>query len=143
MNQTADVRKELNFCQKTKVPILGVLENMGSLQTKLSDLAFSDGQGVDVTNEVLKELKEKCPHLLDMVATSKLFQTKAISGTENMAMQYSAPFWGSLPLDKSLLRCCEEGKSFVDECPESPAAKVLKQFAEKLTEALPVEMGTS
>ncbi|KAK2756406.1 cytosolic Fe-S cluster assembly factor cfd1 [Arachnomyces sp. PD_36] len=25
---TADVRKELNFCQKTKIPVLGVVENM-------------------------------------------------------------------------------------------------------------------
>lgn len=116
---------------------------MGSLQTKLSDLTFSDGQGMDATDAVLKELKEKCPHLLGMIATTKLFQTKTISGTESMANQYSAPFWGSLPLDKSLLSCCEEGKSFVDECPESPAAKVLKGFAEKLTKALPVEMGTN
>ena len=117
---------------------------MGSLQTTISDLTFSDQQGKDVTEVVLQELKEKCPHVLDMVASSKLFQTESRgSGTEAMASQYSAPFWGSLPLNNMLLKCCEEGKPFVDECPESPAATVLKSFAERLTKALPVEMGSS
>jgi len=140
----ADVRKELNFCQKTKVPVLGLVENMGSLQTTLSQLTFANGQGEDQTESVLKELKEKCPHLLDLVATSNLFQTESgSSGTKNMATQYSVPYWGSLPLNNSLLKCCEEGKAFAEECPDVPAAKVLKSFADKLTKALPVEMGTN
>jgi hypothetical protein len=37
----ADVRKELNFCQKTKVPILGIIENMGQYTTPLNKLQFT------------------------------------------------------------------------------------------------------
>lgn len=139
----ADVRKELNFCQKTKVPVLGVIENMGSLQTTLANLTFADKEGADVTESVLAELKEKCPHLLEMVATSKLFQTDSgSSGTQKMADQFDVPFWGSLPLDNKLLKACEEGKAFVESNPESPAAKMLSGFVEKLTTKLPVEMGS-
>ena len=146
---SADVRKELNFCQKTKVPVLGLIENMGSIQTSLSQMTFLDQEGKDSTESVLQELKEKCPHILDMVATSDLFRTNSsssstedsTSGSEIMAQQYSVPFWGKLPCDSKLLKCCEEGKSFVEACPNSPAAKIMNQFAERLVKALPVEMG--
>mmetsp|Transcript_23991 Transcript_23991/g.52998 ORF Transcript_23991/g.52998 Transcript_23991/m.52998 type:complete len:316 (+) Transcript_23991:133-1080(+) len=37
----ADVRKELNFCQKTKVPVMGVVENMGEYTTTLDRLTFA------------------------------------------------------------------------------------------------------
>ena len=36
----ADVRKELNFCKKTSVPVLGIVENMSGLQMRVSDLTF-------------------------------------------------------------------------------------------------------
>lgn len=39
----ADVRKELNFCKKTNVAVLGVVENMASLNIPLGGLATGDG----------------------------------------------------------------------------------------------------
>ena len=136
----ADVRKELNFCQKTKVPVLGVVENMGFIHTSLSQMTFLDQQGKDATENVLKELNEKCPHIMDMVATSNLFRTNSESGAEKMATQYSVSYWGNLPLDNALLKCCEEGKAFVDVCPTSPVAKILTGFADRLVKTLPVNM---
>jgi hypothetical protein len=35
-----DVRKEINFCKKVGVPVLGVVENMSNLSQSLSDLMF-------------------------------------------------------------------------------------------------------
>ena len=136
----ADVRKELNFCQKTKVPVLGIVENMGSFQTPVSKLRFFDPKGVDSTEAVLKEIKEKCPQLMEMYATSDLFQTKGGGGAMKMAELFNVPFWGNLPLDSALLNACEAGKCFVEECPESPVAKILNDFAGRLTTALPVDM---
>jgi len=131
----------LNFCEKTKVPVLGIVENMGSFQSSLSAMSFFDKEGKDETESVMKELKEKCPHVLDMFATSRLFQGNAQNGTQDMAAQYSVPYWGTLPLDSALLKACEEGKAFVTACPSSPAAKILTGFAERLTKGLPVDMG--
>ena len=99
-----------------------------------------DRDGTDATEAVLKELKEKCPHILDMVTTSSLFKGNDQNGAQTMATQYSVPYWGTLPLDSVLLKCCEEGKAFVDVCPESPVAKILTGFANRLTKALPVEL---
>ena len=121
---------------------------MGSLQTTLSKLTFLDEAGDDKTELVIKELQDKCPHLLDMVATTDLFRVNkngkptndGLRGAELMAKQYSVPYWGSLPLDADLLKCCEEGKSVVKMFPKSIVSKTLECFSERLTKALPVDM---
>eukprot|EP00545_Synedropsis_sp_CCMP1620_P011726 CAMPEP_0119014434 /NCGR_PEP_ID=MMETSP1176-20130426/9734_1 /TAXON_ID=265551 /ORGANISM="Synedropsis recta cf, Strain CCMP1620" /LENGTH=368 /DNA_ID=CAMNT_0006967613 /DNA_START=32 /DNA_END=1138 /DNA_ORIENTATION=+ len=134
----ADVRKELNFCEKTKVPVLGVVENMATHHSKVTDLTFLQPDGTDVTQDALKQIREKCPEVLGLLASSDVFPSSG-AGPEGMAAQYGLPFWGKLPLDTDLLKCCEVGKCFVEEHPESLAAKVLNGFVDRLTKALPVE----
>lgn len=45
----SDVRKELNFCRKTKIDVLGVVENMSGVQRQLDDVRFIGADGVDQT----------------------------------------------------------------------------------------------
>ena len=134
----ADVRKELNFCQKTKVPVLGIIENMASHHTKVTDMEFLQPDGTNVTKDVMSQLLEKCPEVLNLLASSDVFPSSG-TGPEGMAKQYSVPYWGKLPLDTDLLKCCELGKSFVDEYPESLAAKAVNGFVDRLVAVLPVE----
>jgi Mrp family chromosome partitioning ATPase len=134
----ADVRKELNFCQKTKVPVLGVVENMSSYQKKVADLNFLGENGMDQTNEVLETLKEKCPEVLKMVASTNIFPVSG-TGPKGMADQYSVEYWGTLPLDSDLLMCCEQGRSFVEAFPEAQAAKSINGFIDRLVKVLPVD----
>ena len=44
-------------------------------------------------------------------------------GAEKMASDMGVPFLGRLPLDPRIAKCCDEGKSFLSEVPDSPAAK--------------------
>jgi nitrogenase subunit NifH len=44
-------------------------------------------------------------------------------GAEKMAAELSLSFLGKLPLDPRIGQCCDEGKSFLSEVPDSPAAK--------------------
>ncbi|KAL3923881.1 MAG: hypothetical protein SGILL_001391 [Bacillariaceae sp.] len=135
----ADVRKELNFCQKTKVPILGVVENMGNYTTSLSKLKFlsKDGQ-TDCTGDILQQLKEACPQVLESLVMAEIYPPSG-GGPKAMAEQFQVPYWGVLPMDPDLLKACEQGKAFVDACPDSLAAKALKDFCKKITTGLPVE----
>jgi Mrp family chromosome partitioning ATPase len=135
----ADVRKELNFCQKTKVPVLGVVENMASYQKKVADLNFLGENGVDQTAEVLEMLKEKCPEVLNMVASTNIFPASG-AGPKGMADQYGVEYWGTLPLDSDLLQCCEKGRSFVEAYPEAQAAKSINGFIDRLVKMLPVDI---
>jgi Mrp family chromosome partitioning ATPase len=134
----SDVRKELSFCRKTKVPVLGVLENMGSYETPMNQMRFAK-DGVDCTESILQALRDKCPEVLETVATTKLFSVKH-GGAERMATDYNVPFWGRLPLDQDLLEACENGKCFVDTHPDAAAAAVLKDICKKINTVLPVDM---
>jgi Mrp family chromosome partitioning ATPase len=87
-----DVRKEVNFCRKVNLPILGVVENMSGFV---------------------------CPKCK---TESQIFPPST-GGAEKMAADMSIPFLGRLPLDPRIGRCCDEGKSFLSEIPDSPAAK--------------------
>ena len=135
----ADVRKELNFCTKTNVKVLGIVENMSSYQTQLSRCSFSNAEGVDCTSNVLASIREKCPELLDLLVSSDIFSTTH-GGAERMASDYGAPFWGRLPLDPDLLKACEDGNAFCEIKKDAVASKVLVDLANKLTTALPVDM---
>lgn len=146
----ADVRKELNFCVKTKVKVIGVVENMATFRTKVSSLGFrrpaaagdgnaNDGDGtVDCTDEVIKTLKNKCPEVLDLLATADVFPSSG-GGPRGMAEHFGVPYLGGLPLDPNLLKSCEDGKCFVQTYSDSSAAGPLNSLVDKVVKALPVE----
>ncbi len=157
----ADVRKELNFCKKTSVPVLGIVENMSGLQMRVSDLTFfrdelndnggsvgavgvssssspSSSSPKDCTNDVLSLLREKCPEVLSMIASADVFPPTGF-GPRGMASKFNVPYLGKLPLDPNLLKACEDGKCFVETYPTSPAAKPLNNIVDNLILALPVE----
>jgi hypothetical protein len=69
----ADVRKELNFCKKTGISVLGVVENMSGLRVALSDLRFIAPDGsTDCTTAVLATLAEKAPDLLPYLVSCRI-----------------------------------------------------------------------
>lgn len=139
----ADVRKELNFCRKTAVPVLGVIENMGSFTCNLEQLNYVNRDGVDCTNTVLEILREKCPEALECVAKMQLFAGVSATGgdgAEQMATDHGVPFWGRLPLDPDLLKACEQGKPFVEARASAPAARAIEDFCHRITEVLPVDI---
>jgi Mrp family chromosome partitioning ATPase len=140
----------LNFCQKTKVPILGIIENMGKYTTSLKNLTFrkasSDGNtgetttntNTDCTKEILEQLQKHCPEILDTLVEATIYPQSG-GGPKAMAEQYKVPYWGVLPMDPDLLQACETGKAFVEQSPNSMAAKALQGFCKTITTELPVE----
>lgn len=105
-----DVRKELSFCRKTSLPVLGVVENMSGLATPLSNMKFMSKGGQDISEEVLKHLPEE---LRDCLATCDVFSPSK-GGAEAMAKQMSVAFLGRVPLDPEIGKVAEEGGSIQD-----------------------------
>lgn len=97
-----DVRKEIDFCRKTKISILGVIENMS---------------------------KFICPCCQK---EAQIFPANT-GGAKKMCEELDVPFLGSLPLDPKVARCCDEGKNFFEEVPDSPVVKALEEIVKKLT----------
>ena len=135
----ADVRKELSFCKKTGLPVVGIVENMAGFSAPVSELKFTDAAtGADTTAAALAAVTEKCPELLKMKIFADVFPA-AGGGPRAMAETFGAPFLGSIPLDPALLRACDAGKSYLEEHPEGAAAPALKAVVAAITAALPTE----
>uniref|UniRef100_A0A3Q3B4M0 NUBP iron-sulfur cluster assembly factor 1, cytosolic n=1 Tax=Kryptolebias marmoratus TaxID=37003 RepID=A0A3Q3B4M0_KRYMA len=96
-----DVRKEIRFCQKVKLPIIGVVENMSGFV---------------------------CPKCKN---TSQIFPPTS-GGAEKMCADLGLPLLGRVPLDPRIARSCDEGRSFLCEVPDSPAAKAYQTIVQSI-----------
>jgi Mrp family chromosome partitioning ATPase len=95
-----DVRKQISFCKKMNIPIIGVIENMSTFV---------------------------CPKCS---TESKIFPSNSDvqNSTQIMCKEMDVEFLGSVPLDPRLTRCCDEGKNFVTEFEDSTAVIALKDI---------------
>lgn len=57
--------------------------------------------------------------------TSQIFPPSS-GGAEKMCADLNLPLLGKVPLDPRIGRSCDEGKSFLQEVPDSPAAEVYR-----------------
>ena len=139
----ADVRKELNFCRKTDIEILGIVENMSDLMIPMSSLlepnaamAIVGTQGECITSEVLEKMKSVYPEFLEMNIKFPLFlpqhENSNVNNPVKMAAAYNIPYLGKLPMDPNMMKSCEEGASFVENYPESFAIAPLNAIVDKI-----------
>jgi len=133
---------------KVGLPVLGVVENMSELRLKLSSFRFYDyssavgskGEPEDCTEKTLALIREKVPDLEQLVLSTQVL-SNASGGAEAMAKQMQVPFLGRIPLDPSLGRAAEEGKSFAEYKPSHPSSQVaLRSVIEATAKALGEEL---
>ena len=107
-----DVRKEINFCTKTGVNVIGVVENMSGFTAPVASLAFVDADGRDVS-EAVQEVLQKTAGSGLTAQGNLLFTT--CEGAKQMAEKYDVPFLGRIPLDLEMSKAAEEGRSVFDD----------------------------
>lgn len=106
-----DVRKEINFCFKTGVPILGIVENMSGFTCPISSLVFVDSDGRDVTEqsqEALNKILGSSGRALGEILYAKQ------GAVESMASKFGITYLGKIPLDIEMSKAAEEGRSLFD-----------------------------
>uniref|UniRef100_UPI00358ED0C8 cytosolic Fe-S cluster assembly factor nubp1-A-like n=1 Tax=Myxine glutinosa TaxID=7769 RepID=UPI00358ED0C8 len=96
-----DVRKEVDFCRKLKLPVIGVVENMS----------------VFVCPKCKKE--------------SQIFPPTS-GGAERMCHDMGLDLLGKVPLDPRIARCCDEGRPFLTEVPDSPACTAYRDIVQRV-----------
>ena len=130
-----DVRKEVSFCRKVGVEVLGVVENMSGLCQPVTDFRFTKvteaGEQEDVTEWVIEYMREKAPEMLNLVACSEVFDSSR-GGAAKMCREMDVPFLGKVPLDPQLCKAAEEGRSCFADTKCGPSAAALKKIIEKL-----------
>ena len=144
----ADVRKELNFCKKTGIPVLGIVENMSdtaisiasAFESEKTGVRFMNAAGEDVTQASLDALKAHCPELLDCSISTNLFAPSSDSAKDSnpmqMAQKFNVPYLGRLPMDPNMMACCEKGENFLQKHPNSAAAAPLRAIVANIRSGL-------
>jgi Mrp family chromosome partitioning ATPase len=100
-----DVRKEIDFCRKAGIKVLGIVENMSGFV---------------------------CP---GCQGKSQIFKPTT-GGGEALSKELGVPFLGSVPLDPRIGKACDNGESFLDLYPDSPATSAILDVVDKLLEDL-------
>ncbi|XP_077211899.1 cytosolic Fe-S cluster assembly factor NBP35-like [Tasmannia lanceolata] len=130
-----DVRKEVSFCKKVGIQVLGVVENMSELRQLVTDFRFmkvtENGDEKDVTESTVNYIKEKAPELLSLFACSEVFDSSG-GGAMKMCMDMNVPFLGKVPMDPQLCKAAEEGRSCFADQKCSASAPALKRIVDKL-----------
>ena len=130
-----DVRKEINFCKKVGIKVLGVVENMSELRQLVESAEFkkvdAQGEEQDVTDELLGVLKIHAPHLLSTYVATSVFYGGG-GGAEKMCKQMKVPFLGRVPLDPKLGKAADEGRSCFSDPQCSASASALRSIINKV-----------
>ena len=144
----ADVRKELNFCRKIGLDVIGVVENMSRTRIPFSDLrifdALSSRDGNDISEEIKEALATVCPQLLSSFVELDIFPSpdrqremeeagdEYSQSVRGMCSRFQVPFLGSLPHDQTLLRCCEDGVGFSSLSSSSFASEPFEEIVSQI-----------
>eukprot|EP00889_Picochlorum_renovo_P003247 jgi/Picre1/30277/NNA_005641.t1 len=129
-----DVRKEINFCKKTGVPILGVVENMSGFTVPVASLSFVDQDGHDVSSKIREALGSI--NAGDIRANGELLFAKD-GAAEKMSHEFGVPFLGKIPMDLEMSKAAEQGVSIFDTAKASPSALSLTRIVDKIVASKP------
>ena len=117
-----DVRKELDFCRKAGIRVLGLVENMSGFVCPGCKVcvALSGGGG---------------RVLIRAQGESQIFKPTT-GGAKALAEEMGVPFLGAVPLDPRIGLACDYGESFFDAYPDSPACLELLAIIRRLREVM-------
>jgi len=134
----ADVRKEISFCRKTGIRVLGVVENMAGLHVPTGGLRFFAGpdRGQDVTTETLAILREKAPEVLKLWAACDVFPAVA-GGAAALCEAGGMELLGRVPLSPEVSLTAEEGGALGDLPAGHPSRAAFSAIVDRLQEVLP------
>jgi len=100
-----DVRKELDFCKKVGINVLGLVENMSGFV---------------------------CPNCKN---ESEIF-APTTGGAEAMGKELGIELLGKIPLDPRIGLLCDQGESYLDAYPDSPATEAYLDIVQRIREKL-------
>ncbi|PVU87307.1 hypothetical protein BB559_006110 [Furculomyces boomerangus] len=110
-----DVRKELNFCQKVSLPVIGIIENMsGYVCEHCSECTniFSSGGGLQMAKEFglnflgAIPIDTKLVEMLDNTQTSENRENKHLQLIQNYKSSNLSPLFSQIA--QSVISCCKD-----------------------------------
>lgn len=97
----ADVRREMTFCAKAKLPVLGLVENMsGFVCPNCHNRGMRRGDAIG--------------NIRTAVPSSSSLSSRKNTAGERLSAEFGVPLLGRIPMDPSLMKACENGVSLMD-----------------------------
>lgn len=113
-----DVRKQIDFCNKVGLKVIGLVENMSMFTCnkcgKSSSIFRTSNQSIDESS----------------TDVSKLI------GVHKLSMEKSIPIIGNIPIDTSIGKSCDEGTSIFELNEQSPGVKSFIELKKNLLDAI-------
>jgi MinD-like ATPase involved in chromosome partitioning or flagellar assembly len=91
-----------------------------------------------MTDSLLLRIQEHCPELLHLNLTTSFFTTSENLSAENnpieMAKKFNLEYLGRIPMDRNLIKSCEDGISFLEAYPSSIASEPFQAIVTRVIE---------
>ncbi len=124
----ADVRKGADMFRKVNTPVLGVVENMAGLLIEGHVAPASQIKSITLNNnEVPVTSDGKFSHILNIFKEG---------GGRQESNRLDVPLLGSIPLLSEIVMATDNGQPLLESNPESRAALLYMDLAQKVTEAV-------
>ncbi|KAI9224693.1 P-loop containing nucleoside triphosphate hydrolase protein [Blastocladiella britannica] len=125
----ADVRKEISFCAKVKLPILGIVENMSGFRCPHCAVLFSFLQIFKKTALICMFNKKDCTDIFSS------------GGGQRLAAEFKLPFLGALPIDPAFAQLVDsppqdEKEQLVDVYRATSMARDFDAISQKVVDGL-------
>ncbi|CAK9299978.1 unnamed protein product, partial [Gordionus sp. m RMFG-2023] len=127
-----DVRKEINFCKKSGVHILGVVENMNKFvcpnchkssfifPNHSSNIKLMQQDGVDQISKAVNIESLKIDH----------FPSNE-TNVQKMCKDMGVKYLESIPLDINFRKVCDAGESYFEKFPNTPICDIFENIRKK------------
>jgi len=113
-----DVRREITFCRKANLKIIGIIENMSG---------FVCPNCKECTNIFSKYVYMK-KYKYILCDNLSIFDGLTRGNGEKLAAHSNVPFLGAVPIDPNLALSAEKGSNFMEEFKSSPAAEIFRSL---------------
>lgn len=123
----ADVRKELSFCEKVGVKVLGVVENMSGLAApafaggatfRVGNASNATEASSTLTDKIRAVIEAHCAETGADPDTARLevdVFAPTRGGAAKMCADRGVPFLGRVPLDPAIAAAAERGASLFED----------------------------
>lgn len=108
----SDVEKEISFCRRVNLPILGLIENMSGFMCPCCDV--------------------HSPCLSICSLTQEVTNIFGGGGGKNLAEKEKIPFLGSIPIDPTIPNSSDSNASFIEKHKNARNLQALVDFVDRL-----------
>ena len=123
-----DVLREVTFCRKTGIPIIGIIENMSGFVCPTCTVNI-------IIRDYFKRIVKTYLFFCFLLCKQECTNIFSSGGGIALSELVKVPFLAKLPIDPALGKLADKGQSVLETLPHSQIAQVYRKLVEELTKS--------